>query len=197
MLLPRRCPPTHLSSNSARCCEPVHSMTPIETEETMTARDMTGYCAVFSTRKSGNFVHFVGHNKPGEGKRKNPLEIVQKTRDGAPKLQISIPCRRRTPPDPKQMTRNLQTRSLCQGKGGPCIGHPCWESSRTGLALRGPFLTPTRMLNTHPGHPAHGREQAQRYNLPSWKMILDKNMIRPFCNTFFGAQSLCLSLECS
>ena len=55
----------------------------IGTEKTMTAKDVTGFYAVFSARKSGNFLHILGHfftelyRKPGE-KGKNPLEKIQK-----------------------------------------------------------------------------------------------------------------------
>ena len=53
------------------------------TEKTMTVRDVTGFCAFFFARKSGNFLHIFGrfptklYRKPGE-KGNNPLEKIQK-----------------------------------------------------------------------------------------------------------------------
>ena len=49
----------------------------------MTARNVTGFYAVFSAQKTGNFLHIWGaflpklHSKPGE-KATNPLEKIQK-----------------------------------------------------------------------------------------------------------------------
>ena len=51
-------------------------------KKTMTATDVTGFYALFSARKSGNFLYILGlflklHSKPRE-KGKNPLEKIQK-----------------------------------------------------------------------------------------------------------------------
>ena len=68
----------------------------------MTATDVTGFDAIFSTGFFAAFSRFWGarltklHREPGE-KAKNPVE--SSSGDGAPKLQISVPCRGRTRPD--------------------------------------------------------------------------------------------------
>ena len=59
-----------------------------------------------SARRSDKFLHIFGgdfltkvHRKPGE-RGKIPLEKIQNlSEDGAPKLQISVPCRGRTCPE--------------------------------------------------------------------------------------------------
>ena len=63
----------------------------------MTARDVTGFCAFVSARKSGNFLHIWGdflsklHRKL-EKKGKNPLEKVPKNPvERRPEMQISVP----------------------------------------------------------------------------------------------------------
>ena len=69
----------------------------------MTATDVTGFDAVFSTGFFATFSRFWGarltklHREPGE-KAKNPVESLQ-WRRRPPKLQISVPCRGRTCPD--------------------------------------------------------------------------------------------------
>ena len=52
-------------------------------KETMRATDVTGFYAFFSARKSGNFLHILGHflplhSKPGEKGKKLSLEKIQK-----------------------------------------------------------------------------------------------------------------------
>ena len=71
-------------------------------QKTMTARDVTG-SSFFSDRKSGNVVHVLGRfphlitQKTWKKKGKDALEKIGKMQwDGAPKLQISVPCRGRT-----------------------------------------------------------------------------------------------------
>ena len=65
---------------------------------------MTGFDANFSTGFFATFSRFCGarltklHINTGE-KAKNPVESVLLSGDGAPKLQISVPCRGRTCPD--------------------------------------------------------------------------------------------------
>ena len=53
-------------------------------KRTMTARDVTGFYALFSAWKSGHFLHILGdrfltnsHRKPGE-RAKNPMEKIHK-----------------------------------------------------------------------------------------------------------------------
>ena len=72
------------------------------TEETTTARDVTGFCALFSTWKPGNFLHIWGHlltklHRSQEKQEENSKKNNQWS--GAPKLQTSVPCRGRTRPD--------------------------------------------------------------------------------------------------
>ena len=88
--------------------------TKIGTEKTMTARDMTGFCASFSARKSGHFLHIWGefltevHSAPGKkGTNIHCREFKKSNGDGAPKLQISLPCRGQTCPDKKNISCQL------------------------------------------------------------------------------------------
>ena len=73
-------------------------------QKTMTAREVTGLYAFFSSRKSGNFLYILGRF-PYSTTQKN-LEKKEKIHwrkfnkcSGGPKLQISVPCRGRTCPD--------------------------------------------------------------------------------------------------
>ena len=73
----------------------------------MTTRDVTGFCACSSPGNRAIFSIFCGYfltKKNAENlekKEKNPLEKTQKktSGDGAPKLQLSVPCRGRTCPE--------------------------------------------------------------------------------------------------
>ena len=73
-----------------------------QTEKTMTATDVTGFDAIFSTGFFATFSRFWGarltklHREPGE---KAKIQWRASSGDGAPKLQISVPCRGRTCPD--------------------------------------------------------------------------------------------------
>ena len=72
----------------------------------MTATDVTGFDAIFSTGFFATFSRFWGarltklHREPGE-KAKNPVETAP------PKLQISVPCRGRTCPEPRVLKISL------------------------------------------------------------------------------------------
>ena len=74
-------------------------------KKTMTATDVTEFDANFSTGFSLLSPDFRGSScqiahKMLEKKQKNPVESAS-SGDGAPKLQISVPCRGRTCPDSK------------------------------------------------------------------------------------------------
>ena len=77
----------------------------IRTEKTMTATDATGFDAIFSTGFFAPFSRFWGarltklHINTGEKAKKSSGEPPVET--GAPKLQISVPCRGRTCPEKK------------------------------------------------------------------------------------------------
>ena len=68
----------------------------------MTATDVTGFDAIFSTGFFATFSRFEGahltklHREPGE---KAKIQWRASSGDGAPKLQISVPCCGRTCPD--------------------------------------------------------------------------------------------------
>ena len=69
----------------------------------MTATDVTGFDALFSTGFFATFSRFWGarltklHINTGEKKQK--IQWRASSGDGAPKLQISVPCRGRTSPE--------------------------------------------------------------------------------------------------
>ena len=72
----------------------------------MTATDVTGFYAFFLQPEIGQFsprywaISLPNHTVNLEKREKNPLEEISKSSgDGAPKLQISVPCRGRTRPD--------------------------------------------------------------------------------------------------
>ena len=73
-------------------------------EKTMTATDVTGFDAIFSTGFFATFSRFWGarlsklHINPGEKAKKNPVESLQWRR--RPEIaDFSVPCRGRTCPD--------------------------------------------------------------------------------------------------
>ena len=78
----------------------------IGTGKTMTATDVTGFCASFSAWKSGSFLHIWG-NFQTDLHRKPCREMIKSTGDYSinssgevsPKLQISVPCRGRACPE--------------------------------------------------------------------------------------------------
>ena len=80
-------------------------------KKTTTARDVTGFYAIFSARKSAIFSTFRGdflaklHRKPGEKGKIHWREFKKISGDGAPKSQISVPCHGRTPPEKSQFTQ--------------------------------------------------------------------------------------------
>ena len=84
------------------CIKIVEVRTKIRAEKTMTATDVTGFDAIFSTGFFATFSRFSGALLT---KMHINLEKEQKIQwrassgDGAPKLQISVPCRGRTGPD--------------------------------------------------------------------------------------------------
>ena len=73
----------------------------------------------FSTRELGNFLHILGrfltnlHRKPGERLAKHPLGKIIPSGDGAPNLQISVPCRGRTRPDMLSTIWNSRKQFIC------------------------------------------------------------------------------------
>ena len=95
-------------------------------QKTMTARDVTGFCAFFSARKSGKFSPHFGsiswsnytvnlekkEISTGENIFKNPVETAP------PKLQISVPCRGRTGPEAKCYGFERRTISSMAGSFG-------------------------------------------------------------------------------
>ena len=70
----------------------------------MTATDVTGFDAIFSTGFFATFSRCRGarltklHINTGE-KMQKKIQWRASSGDGAPKLQISVPCRGRTCPD--------------------------------------------------------------------------------------------------
>ena len=66
-------------------------------KKTITARDVTGFYAFFSAWKSGNFLRVLGPfsliDYTEKGKRSTGEDSKKSSGDGAPKLQISVPCR--------------------------------------------------------------------------------------------------------
>ena len=82
----------------------------------MTATDVTGFDAIFSTGFFATFSRFWGarltklHINTGEKARK--IQWRASSGDGAPKLQISVPCRGRTCPDVLNRSDNSFGRPL-------------------------------------------------------------------------------------
>ena len=75
---------------------PTHLSMLFRAEKTMTAADVTGFDAIFSTGFFATFSRFEGtrltklHINTGE---KAKIQWRASSGDGAPKLQISVPCR--------------------------------------------------------------------------------------------------------
>ena len=72
----------------------------------VTARDVTGFYALFSARKSGDFLHVLGcfsyqiaHKILEKQGKIHWRKFKKSSGDGAPKLQISVPYRGQTCPE--------------------------------------------------------------------------------------------------
>ena len=84
----------------------------------MTARDVTGFFVFSPPGNRAIFPSFWGdfltklHRKPGESNGENS---EKSSGDGAPKSQISVPCRSRKRPDKKDMTAKLLEKQVRQG----------------------------------------------------------------------------------
>ena len=87
-------------------CEKKNTSAGTEKKKNHDSRDVTGFYAYFSARKSGNFLHILGRfpyqitqKTWRKGKKSTGENSKKSSGGGAPKLQISVPCRGRTFPE--------------------------------------------------------------------------------------------------
>ena len=91
----------------------------------MTATEVTGFDAIFSTGFFATFSRFWGArltNYTENLEKKQKIQWRASSGDGAPKLQISVPCRGRTCPERSQPSlTETGSQKILFAEKSPCV----------------------------------------------------------------------------
>ena len=126
------------------------------TKKTVTARDLTGFYAFFSTRKSGKFFHIFGgfltksHSRPGKNrkkihwrkfKKKSSQEQQQQQQQNQQQLKQHNKISPRCPKFLRQNSLSLHCFVIFGNKflAMSCVDPPLWVGTEVGLDHHGCF----------------------------------------------------------